>query len=558
MVATALGVLAFDDGSTFDLDGDAVIGRDPAIDARVTAGTASPIPLDDPDGTVSRVHAEIRIVDGRAELIDRESTNGTHIWDDDLNVWARLVPGQPRPLAPGACGSIGPMMFVFEPPPAAPAPLGHVTSLLVTQDGALYPLDRAYVIGRDPLSDDSVRHAVASPIAIRDEQAARVHAHVSIDGDLVYVRDAGTPRGTHIAPPGSSAAEPGAWQQVGEAATELKPGWNLRVGTHVLTYRLDLGRASPAPTDTVPAPGSAPADAVSEPAGRSLPLPMALTRLMIRPPRAPLWCTPAEVGLAYEDVVFEATDGVEIKGWFVPRTGTSPGPAVVFVHGWLWNRLGNVAGRVPFTDRSVDFLPATRALHDAGYHVLLIDLSNHGESGSRFPVTYGPWEARDYHGALGYLRSRPDVDATRLGALGCSMGGNILLYGTPDCQPVKALLAIQPAVLPNFNRRFARELLGPTGPTMVKSAEGLYAVKGAPRPSKHNPAIPAADLGDTIVQYVQGTGDPWGSMEDVEAMVAATPNVLPLVRFPSTGRYEGYRYVSEAVGDVVGFFREHL
>jgi hypothetical protein len=30
------------------------------------------------------------------------------------------------------------------------------------------------------------------------------------------------------------------------------------------------------------------------------------------------------------------------------------------------------------------------------------------------------------------------------------------------------------------------------------------------------------------------------------------------VRFPSAGRYEGYRYISERVDDVVGFFRENL
>ena len=60
------------------------------------------------------------------------------------------------------------------------------------------------------------------------------------------------------------------------------------------------------------------------------------------------------------------------------------------------------------------------------------------------------------------------------------------------------------------------------------------------------------------MQYVQGTGDPWGTMEDVEAMAAATPNALPVVRFPSAGRYEGYRYVNEAVDDVAAFFREHL
>ena len=100
------------------------------------------------------------------------------------------------------------------------------------------------------------------------------------------------------------------------------------------------------------------------------------------------------VGHEYEDVEFPAADGVDLSGWFIPAAGDGPGPAVVFVHGWLWNRLGNVAGQVPVPDKDVDFLPAAEALHDAGYHVLLFDLSNHGESGRRLPITYGMNEAR--------------------------------------------------------------------------------------------------------------------------------------------------------------------
>ena len=563
-------MLVFDDGSTFDLEGDVIVGRDPSSDARVLDGTAHPIVLDDPDGTVSRVHAEVRFVDGQAELIDRGSTNGTHIWDDARNVWQRLIPSETRPLPDGASGSIGPRMFVYRAAPSDDAGM----PLLVSDSGALYTLDRPYVIGRDPLSDAAVRAGSAAPIAVLDPHVSRVHAHVLVDGDRVRVRDAGTPNGTFVAAPGATT-----WDRVGVHEAELRPGGRVRVGTHVLTFRLEAVTSVvatapnwPAPvaraeaTDTAEATGAtdtADADAIvagADAGRRELPLPMALTRLMIRPPRAPLWCTPERVGLPFEDVAFEATDGVDIRGWFIPRAGATgaAGPAVVFVHGWLWNRLGNVAGRVPFTDADVDFLPAAEALHHAGYHVLLIDLSNHGESGSRFPITYGPWEARDYAGAITYLRSRADVDANRLGAVGCSMGGNTILYGTPDCQPVKALLAIQPAVLPNFNRRFARDLLGPSGPAMVKSAEGLYLARRAPRPAKHDPAIPASRLGSTIVQYVQGTGDRWGSMDDVEAMVAATPNALPLVRYPSAGRYEGYRYISEEVADVVTFFANHL
>ncbi|MGH2763890.1 MAG: alpha/beta hydrolase [Thermoleophilaceae bacterium] len=287
--------------------------------------------------------------------------------------------------------------------------------------------------------------------------------------------------------------------------------------------------------------------------------PGVLTSLMIRGRRAPLNRTPADAGMDYEAVSFHATDGVGLRGWFIAREGDpASGPAVAFVHGWLWNRLGNEAGHVPFVDRDVDLVPPARALHDAGFHVLMFDLRNHGESESKPPITYGVREAHDFCGAVAYLRSRPDVDGERIGALGNSMGANAVIYGTPRCQPVKAVLAVQPARLRNFNANFARLELGRLGPTLLKPVDPLYRLMRAPMPKHHDPAIPARDLGETVVQYVQGTGDPWGTMEDVEAFAAATPNTLGVVRYPSAGRYEGYRYVSEAVDDVVEFFRRCL
>ena len=134
---------------------------------------------------------------------------------------------------------------------------------------------------------------------------------------------------------------------------------------------------------------------------------MVLTKLMVVGARLPVTRTPAEAGLAFEDVAFKSSDDVDLKGWFIPAAaGGGPAPTVLFVHGWLWNRMGNVSGRVPFTDRDVDFLPPTKALHDAGFNVLLFDLSNHGESGRRLPLTFGPFEARDFVGAVRYLRTR--------------------------------------------------------------------------------------------------------------------------------------------------------
>ena len=242
------------------------------------------------------------------------------------------------------------------------------------------------------------------------------------------------------------------------------------------------------------------------------------------------------------------------------REGEGPGPVVVFVHGWLWNRAGNVAGKVPLEDRDVDFLPAVKALHDAGISVLLFDIRWHGESEKgKGPLTYGPSEASDLVGAVNYLRTRPEVDGDRIGVIGTSMGGNISLYAAPECQPIKAILAIQPTRLAVFNHNFARTELGRFGPLIV--AADRPALRGYARaPAEQaQPGLPARKLDNTLVKYVQGTGDQWGTMEVVEEFARITPKVAgPVIQFPSTERYTGYLYISERIDEVVGFFSENL
>lgn len=285
-----------------------------------------------------------------------------------------------------------------------------------------------------------------------------------------------------------------------------------------------------------------------------------LSLLMVKGSRLPVTRTPAEGGLAYETVTFEASDGVELHGWLVPAPAATegPAPAVVFVHGWLWNRMGNVAGRVPFADRDVDFLPPTQALHEAGFAVLLFDLANHGESGSRLPIGFGATECRDFVGAVRYLRARDDVDPERIGAVGTSMGGNTVLIGALDAQPLPAALLVQPTKPYDFSARFADRVMGRMGTAALPLIDLMYPLMRAERPSRVDPGEYAARLPHTRLKYVQGTGDPWGSMEVVQSFVDRSPNTQPLVKYPSTGRYEGYRYVTEQAGDVAAFFAENL
>ncbi len=285
--------------------------------------------------------------------------------------------------------------------------------------------------------------------------------------------------------------------------------------------------------------------------------PLQYTRLLLIGIRQPLRRTPANLGIPYEDVRFPADDGVELQGWFLPATQT-PAPAVVLVHGWCWNRHGNQAGLSGIPDQNVDMLEPAAALHKAGFNVLLFDLRNHGESAAAPPVTIGVNEARDFIGAVSFLRRRPEVDPERIGALGYSMGANAVMYGIPRCQPIRAAKLIQPTNAGIFARNMVRETIGPPGPLLLSIGGALHQAMGGPPLDKIDPVVPAALLGSTVIQYVQGEGDPWGTMADVESMVKVTPEALPLVVAPSTDRYDGYHYVNNKLPDVLAFFQRHL
>ncbi|MEV0435004.1 FHA domain-containing protein [Nocardia sp. NPDC050413] len=103
---------------------------------------------------------------------------------------------------------------------------------LVTEDGLSYPLDRPYVLGRNPSGDNSVRQSAATPILIeRDRLVSRVHAFVDPDRGKVFVREAPATSGTYFAAPDSDR-----WSRVGTLPIELQPGWRLRINDFLLTY----------------------------------------------------------------------------------------------------------------------------------------------------------------------------------------------------------------------------------------------------------------------------------------------------------------------------------
>jgi pimeloyl-ACP methyl ester carboxylesterase len=99
--------------------------------------------------------------------------------------------------------------------------------------------------------------------------------------------------------------------------------------------------------------------------------------------------TPASFNLPYEEVTFQAADGVPLKGWWVPAPDAHG--TVVLVHGLNRSRIEMVK-KLPF-------------LHRLGWNALLFDLRHHGASGGNVS-SFGLFEKQDVHAASAFARGR--------------------------------------------------------------------------------------------------------------------------------------------------------
>jgi dienelactone hydrolase len=126
-----------------------------------------------------------------------------------------------------------------------------------------------------------------------------------------------------------------------------------------------------------------------------------------------------ELGTAYEDVSFKTSDGLELKGWYVPSQ--------------------NGAAVISFPGRKGSQRPA-RLLARHGYGVLLFDRRGEGESEGE-PNAFGWGGDTDVKAAIDFLQTRPDVDPDRIGGIGLSVGGEMMLEAASETDELKAVIS---------------------------------------------------------------------------------------------------------------------
>jgi dienelactone hydrolase len=127
----------------------------------------------------------------------------------------------------------------------------------------------------------------------------------------------------------------------------------------------------------------------------------------------------AKLGAAHEDVKLETSDGLELEGWYVPSK--------------------NRAAVIVFPGRTGAQKQA-RMLVRHGYGVLLYDRRGEGHSEGD-PNSFG-WDFdKDIRAGLDFLKQRADVDPERIGGLGLSVGGEMLLQTAADTKELAAIVS---------------------------------------------------------------------------------------------------------------------
>jgi dienelactone hydrolase len=242
------------------------------------------------------------------------------------------------------------------------------------------------------------------------------------------------------------------------------------------------------------------------------------------------------VGARHEDVSFTTSDGLRLRGWYVPSK--------------------NGAAVISFPGRQGTQKPA-RLLARHGYGVLLFDRRGEGESQGD-PNAWG-WDGyRDVDAAVRFLRGRPDVHDDRIGGIGLSVGGEMMLEAAARSKGLKAVVA------EGAGERSIHELLDMTGnDKWLALASYAPLTAGIALFSADAPPPSLADLvgriAPTPVFFIYGEHGQDGERNLNPTYFAAAHAPKTLWRVPGSGHVGGIEAQQKHYERrVVGFFDRAL
>jgi fermentation-respiration switch protein FrsA (DUF1100 family) len=132
---------------------------------------------------------------------------------------------------------------------------------------------------------------------------------------------------------------------------------------------------------------------------------------------------PIDYGLVYDDVSVLTGDGLRLVGWYVPSK-----------NGAL------IIAQLGYKSRRGEMLNEAALLHRHGYGVLITSLRAHDMSDGDL-ITFGRQEMEDLGAWHRFAATQPDVDRTRIGILGNSLGGTLAIEFAARTPAIRAVAA---------------------------------------------------------------------------------------------------------------------
>lgn len=154
--------------------------------------------------------------------------------------------------------------------------------------------------------------------------------------------------------------------------------------------------------------------------------------------------SPSEYKIPYEDIFIDSTDGAKLHLWFLKQRQISenelPPPTIIFFHG----NAGNVGYRLP---------NLAQMFHLADVNIIAVSYRGYGLS-TGTPTEQGLFD--DGQTVLDYVRTRKDIDQSKIFIFGRSLGGAIAIRTTAKNQPYVAGCIVENSF--SSLRALAREL----------------------------------------------------------------------------------------------------
>jgi dienelactone hydrolase len=270
--------------------------------------------------------------------------------------------------------------------------------------------------------------------------------------------------------------------------------------------------------------------------------------------RQPVPRNPGDYGMDFEDVEFETSDGVNIRGWLIPG---SKSKLIIMTHVGGLTKYGSTAtykNPTKLYSKEIQFLRTAEQLHKEGYAVLMFDFRNHGESGpdpNKGMTGVGLEEYKDVVAAMDYIKGRDDLKDMSVGFVSFCMGANstiIAMSKQPDAfENVKCLFAIQPISMDVFIRTYSGKLLTPVlAGLLLPMIKQFMIWRGAHPLGKMSPGEYVKDI-KVPTMYIQARNDPWTELSDIEGFYENNPD-NPKEFFwieDTVHRFESYSYFED-------------